>query len=62
PQQTEYILELAQKYDLLISCGSDFHGANKPNIELGTGISGSLVKLRGQFNVDEKRLVINALI
>ena len=62
PQRTEYILELAQKYDLLISCGSDFHGANKPNIELGTGISGSLVKLREQFNVDEKRLVINALI
>ena len=29
---------LAEKYDLLISGGSDFHGANKPKIDLGTGM------------------------
>lgn len=28
---------LASKYDLQISGGSDFHGANKPKIDLGTG-------------------------
>ena len=28
---------LADKYDLLISGGSDFHGENKPNLDLGTG-------------------------
>lgn len=28
---------LALKYDLLLSGGSDFHGANKPNLDLGTG-------------------------
>ena len=28
---------LAAKYNLLISGGSDFHGANKPDIQLGTG-------------------------
>ena len=28
---------LAAKYNLLISGGSDFHGANKPKIDLGTG-------------------------
>lgn len=28
---------LAQKYDLLVSGGSDFHGATKPNLDLGTG-------------------------
>ncbi|MEG1957279.1 MAG: PHP domain-containing protein [Lachnospiraceae bacterium] len=28
---------LAKKYDLKISGGSDFHGSNKPNIQLGTG-------------------------
>ena len=28
---------LASKYDLKISGGSDFHGANKPKIDLGTG-------------------------
>ena len=31
------IKALAEKYDLLISGGSDFHGANKPHIDLGTG-------------------------
>lgn len=35
------VLELAKKYDLLISGGSDFHGKNKPDIDLGTGM-GSL--------------------
>lgn len=35
--QTEYILQLAQKYDFCPSGGSDFHGANKPTIELGSG-------------------------
>lgn len=28
---------LAERYDLLLSGGSDFHGANKPNLDLGTG-------------------------
>ena len=28
---------LAGKYDLLITGGSDFHGSNKPDIDLGTG-------------------------
>lgn len=28
---------LAAKYDLLLSGGSDFHGANKPGLDLGTG-------------------------
>jgi Cof subfamily protein (haloacid dehalogenase superfamily) len=28
---------LASKYHLLISGGSDFHGTNKPNLDLGTG-------------------------
>jgi len=31
------IKNLAKKYDLLISGGSDFHGANKPDIDLATG-------------------------
>lgn len=29
--------KLAQKYDLLITGGSDFHGSNKPQLDLGTG-------------------------
>lgn len=31
------IRRLASKYDLLISGGSDFHGANKPGLDLGSG-------------------------
>ncbi len=38
PSEERQIKELADKYDLLISGGSDFHGANKPRIDLGTGM------------------------
>ena len=31
------IKRLAEKYDLLISGGSDFHGENKPGLDIGTG-------------------------
>lgn len=36
--EMDYYLNIAKKYNLLISGGSDFHGKTvKPNIELGTG-------------------------
>ena len=35
--------QLAAKNGLLISGGSDFHGANKPGLELATGYHGKLV-------------------
>lgn len=38
PSEERQIKELAEKYGLLISGGSDFHGANKPKIDLGTGM------------------------
>ena len=31
------VRNLARRYDLLESGGSDFHGANKPDIKLGCG-------------------------
>lgn len=37
PAEERQIRELARKYDLCISGGSDFHGACKPGLELGTG-------------------------
>lgn len=37
PQDERDMKALAEKYDLLISGGSDFHGSNKPHIDLGTG-------------------------
>ncbi len=36
-REERQIKELAEKYGLLISGGSDFHGKNKPKIDLGTG-------------------------
>ena len=41
PQDERDMRALATKYDLLISGGSDFHGGNKPHIDLGIG-TGSL--------------------
>ena len=32
-----YVRGLAEKYDLCISGGSDFHGTNKPGLDMGTG-------------------------
>ena len=36
-REENQIRQLALKYDLLISGGSDFHGLAKPKLELGTG-------------------------
>jgi len=35
--EEKMIKSLANQYDLLLTGGSDFHGANKPKIDLGTG-------------------------
>ncbi len=34
---TAFCLELAEEFELLVTGGSDFHGENKPEIELGRG-------------------------
>ena len=36
-QDERDVKKLAEKYNLIISGGSDFHGTNKPTIELGKG-------------------------
>lgn len=38
--QSDKLRSLALKYNLLISGGSDFHGSNKPDIDLGCGRGG----------------------
>lgn len=38
PSEERQIRRLAEKHGLLISGGSDFHGANKPKIDMGTGM------------------------
>jgi predicted metal-dependent phosphoesterase TrpH len=42
PAQTELYLDLAAQNGLLVTGGSDFHGAVKPEIRLGTGRAGNL--------------------
>jgi Predicted metal-dependent phosphoesterases (PHP family) len=41
PAQTERYLRLADKLGLLVTGGSDFHGANKPDTPLGAVIDGA---------------------
>ncbi|HIR76178.1 MAG TPA: PHP domain-containing protein [Candidatus Choladousia intestinipullorum] len=36
-ENCDYLLDLANEFDLAPSGGSDFHGSNKPDIELGSG-------------------------
>ncbi len=36
-EDTRDMLKLADKYNLLLSGGSDFHGVNKPGLDLGCG-------------------------
>lgn len=40
PAETEQFVRMAQKRNLLVTGGSDFHGANKPYIRLGGVING----------------------
>jgi predicted metal-dependent phosphoesterase TrpH len=42
PEQTELYRQLAARHGLLVTGGSDFHGAVKPEIQLGTGRRGNL--------------------
>jgi len=36
-EETDYFADLAEKFNLLVSGGSDFHGAINPNVQIGTG-------------------------
>ncbi len=37
PSDNAEFAELARRFDLIPTGGSDFHGSNKPGIELGAG-------------------------
>jgi len=41
-EHVELYLGLAKRYDMLVTGGSDFHGAVKPGVRLGTGYGGNL--------------------
>ncbi len=42
PAETKLYLELARKYGMRVTGGSDFHGEVKPGVRLGTGCAGNL--------------------
>jgi hypothetical protein len=42
PENVSYYKSLAQRFDLGMTGGSDFHGGNKPQISLGTGCRNNL--------------------
>lgn len=46
---------LADRYDLLLSGGSDFHGANKPGLDLGTGYGKLFVPEEFLEKIKDKR-------
>lgn len=48
PSEERYVKRLAAKYDLLLTGGSDFHGSNKKDVDLGNG--------RGRLFVPEELL------
>jgi 3',5'-nucleoside bisphosphate phosphatase len=42
PEHVSHYRALAERYGLAMTGGSDFHGANKPGIQLGTGANNNL--------------------
>ncbi|MCI8805956.1 MAG: PHP domain-containing protein [Clostridiales bacterium] len=53
-ENTKYLIALAKKYNLKISGGSDFHGENRPNLDLGTGYGDLYVPYEVLENLKEK--------
>lgn len=43
PEQTHLFAELAQRHELLLTGGTDFHGAIQPEVEMGSGKGDLLV-------------------
>ena len=44
-EKIDYLKTLANKYNLLMTGGSDFHGGVKPDIAMGTGLGSLCVPL-----------------
>jgi hypothetical protein len=58
PEQIAQYKEIAAKYNLIATAGSDFHGANKPDIPLGMSVPGEEISEFLSF-VKEKACDIN---
>lgn len=60
--QTNLYAALCRKLDLLESAGSDFHGGNKPNIQLGRGKGGLRPSYRLVERMKERRAAQGYLV
>lgn len=49
PAQTDMFLRLAQKYDLLVTGGSDYHGKNRPGVYLNQVLNEGMEPLPASF-------------
>jgi 3',5'-nucleoside bisphosphate phosphatase len=58
PSDCAFYTQLAERFGLAATGGSDFHGAAKPQIALGTGIGGNL-NIPGSILADLRRLTIS---
>ena len=41
-EEAEFAAQMIKKYDLLPTGGTDFHGTNRPGIEMGSGMNGNM--------------------
>lgn len=61
-EMTEQYLKLAEKHDLLVSLGSDYHGDTvKPDIKLWKGKNDSIIRQRELFPFECERCILNKL-
>lgn len=58
-QDVRDMLNLAKKYELLLSGGSDFHGANKPGLDLGCGYGNLFVPEDALTDIKNRRTFLN---
>lgn len=49
-RQSEYLMDIARRFGLCVTGGSDFHGSRKPNIDMGSGTG----ELRVPYELLEK--------
>ena len=58
PEDEAYLKRLAEEYGLLVSGGSDFHGENKPDIQLGTGKSNLSIPYQYLAQIKDRKSVV----
>lgn len=55
PEQTEFMLKAAKEFNLIVSGGSDYHGTNKPDTQLGKGYGNLAVPFTCFENLNKRK-------